>query len=203
MALLLACDKPAPVISNPGYYYVMNGYENIVYNTLPNGKIVDPERSFYSRNNIILYGDTAIYLHQQYPKGWKCIVEDEGRKVLLPDYIYLVPDSIKKISCNSLDSLLTAIFSEEKLFNKYGFVASIISYSDTIRNPAYAIANNHLHNALDRGMNLGWIVRKPTEQERVVLEYKLANKPYSFKNIKWKDGFRTQPPPPPPPLKQR
>lgn len=197
IALLLACNKPSTPVAK-SYYYVLKGDENNSYAEEEEDTIKLIGKSFYGNYNVILVGDTGIYMHNQYYKGWDCTGQRDRKK---PDFLYgLVPDSITKLNLCSLGKTLANAEKVRSPYNNFGIGLSIVSTVDTLRNPAYAVLKSYIENALLRKVKLIWTQRRATLQESVVLDYKLSNKTYIADSINWNKSFSLSHLPPPPPL---
>lgn len=130
---------------------------------------------FYGHYNFIVENNT-VYLHTYGDRGWICGtgIEIDYSK---PERLYLTPDSLKEINKKGLDSLLIVWGKAEKrlLINiagdkDYYVSPTLISYLDV--------------------NNIIMMKRKLTQEERVVLNYKIENKPFDIDNIEWAERFR-------------
>lgn len=196
IALLLACNKPAISVEKPDYYYVLKGNENNDYEV--KGDTTSPviAKMYYGQYNFILSGDSSIYLYKRL-LGLKCGngLDFVDRKK--PDHIFLVPESLDKLTICQADYLLNWAITEKPVYGRYDLIISIASTTDTIRNHGYAVIKNCIEHNLLKGSKLLWFQRRLTEQERIVLDYKISNKPYTEDNIDWKEEFSyeiTEPP---------
>jgi len=132
-----------------------------------------PIISYYGQHNFILFNDTTIYYFKN-DVGFVCGTGIETD--LLPEKIYLTPDSLEEIDTVELKQILNK--------NHNTRTVTVSSPSDTIRNEAFWILR-----AFIKENYLNCFIRKCTEEEYFTSNAKFNGKKYIPEDIHWKIGF--------------
>ena len=139
---------------------------------------------FYFDYNFLFDSSNNIFLHKKHPFMGFC--DDGSCDKNFPPFMHLKPSDIIQIDENFIDNFLRD--SIPKL-NDVAAIA-IVSFYDTVKSKQ---ANEMIHFLIKRNETrkpiIRWGVRKITEEESIVLDYKKRNKPYSPQKIKWSKKF--------------
>lgn len=157
-------------------YYVVKHPTTTTQDTVD----VPPPTTYYGGFNFILLDSSTIYFHSQHNSRFCGTGIDDTK----PPRVFLVPDSLKKISIADLPLFLATSISDSLAADRY-FFASISSPTDTIRSKAFKIITDFFKSKEIMQYN----IRNWTEEEQFATTAKIDNKNYNPDLIDWKIGF--------------
>jgi hypothetical protein len=134
------------------------------------------DSEFYEMNNLIIDEDgEAFFYKTEIPYINSCITDDDVYK---PRFISLKPIQIKEIPENSVER-----FVMQNITAEHNHIAiSIASAKDTFHSHLLSKIVNILGD--EKNNNFRYRIRRMTEEEKIVLEYKKSRKPYYSNAIK-------------------
>ena len=146
--------------------------------------IIPQEHKWYTDLVFIMDSSEKVYVYQTETK-----FANKDAHFDYPNYIGLKPEYL--VTLNSKDFVnflknnndIFGVFPNAKNFGNAFYIAS---ESDTIKNQALSNLWKALDSTKSRSISL---VRKTTEEENVVLQYKRNNKEYEPKAINWSTKF--------------
>ncbi len=139
-----------------------------------------PPTTYYGNFNFILLDSSTIYFHSQHIYRFCGTGIDDTK----PPKIFLVPDSLTKLSLDDLPHFLTTSINDSLATDRH-FFASISSPTDTIRNRAFKTITDFFKSKKIMRYN----IRNWTEEEQFVTIAKIENKKYNPDSVDWKVGF--------------
>ena len=150
---------------------LQNYYDSLQRNS--NRVALPPNKAFYGESQLIIDKNGDLFFYQKEYIRILCNYGSENDT--LPHFLDLHPKDIVKIPESSLNDFLSEnILSKEKDRQ----VLIIASQKDTIKNIAFLVFLND--NKIPT-----YIIRRTTQEEDTVLEYKKNNKYYNSENIRW------------------
>jgi len=175
----------------------------VVYFVIKHHKIIKPDLSnlseppppppppilFYLNHNFVLIDTFRIFYHKKHIY-FSCMngIDTYNQK---PPFINLSPSDLTEIEIDRLPKFLTTI--NDSVTSDKGYLVSISSPTDTIKNRAFEIITDFLKS---RGL-IHYNIRNWTEEEEYVTTAKTKNIPYDPKTVDWKIGFDLEFIPPP------
>lgn len=181
--LFTACKVDKPII------HVIKESDNTIYIDNDDTNSVIIQKAYYGNYNFMLCGNDRIFLHKEMPHVEICIPSevDYSRPYYL---INLRPEKIIEIEASKIDSFINGLLV---VYPTEGIgTISIASNTDTIRNKAYTAITSAISAKNKIKPCIRTATRRFTEQESIVLDYKLKNKPYNADSIKWEVGFANE-----------
>lgn len=125
-------------------------------------------------SSLIKQGDLYFY-QKTYYVLWNCIPE----KNPLPEFINLQPKDLVKLPINSVQAFLKENILK-KINDKRGLLI-VASQLDTLKNEGFF---NITHFLNDNKITL-YLIRRTTQEEDVVLEYKESDLFYNSDSVQW------------------
>jgi hypothetical protein len=132
-----------------------------------------PKRGIYGESQLVIDKKGNLYFYQNAYVMRMCGTRDENDT--LPHFLDLKPKDFVQIPENSLGDFISKnILTKEK--NRR--ILIIASQCDTIKNISFLnfLSNNQLN---------AYYIRKTTQEEDTVLQYKIGDKYYDFEYVKW------------------
>ncbi len=173
------CNKKEEKMINKIQSYIIS-YENKKKLINLKRKNIPPPPSLegvaYGSNNFIFDNDSIIYYFQrrEFSIGSGTDFENDT----IPSFINLQPSNLIQIPSNSIANFVKLNYKDKFLNATF-----ISSKSDTLKSKAYFDLINALKSSLkDKDF---YHIRRTTQEEDTVLEYKKNNKYYNSENIKW------------------
>jgi len=186
-------------------YYIIS-HQDSINNGLLNGTIVDdttlppsppPSPQYYKwYQSIVFIMDSTdiVYIYQTKEKKKEVLPQNDTLvyKYDFPYYLGLRPEHLIAIESRSFLSFLKLnndIFKLDTNSAKSSYIVMIASNEDTIRNEAFYELINHITRLKPRENYIHYLVRKTTEEENVVINFKRNNRDYFPERIKWTSHF--------------
>ena len=166
--LLLSCEGKLPAEKQDKVYVISE-------NDSTNKLLVFREDEYYSKFNLILGDSDKIYFFRYYNHSlMNCIPSDNPPRFLDPN-----TSDIFQIQLDSIDDFITlndnkGAFLAESIYN-------IASPQDSIKSKAF----EKIIDVFSSIKQKKYIVRRTTMEEDTVLYYKVNNRSYDPKKIKW------------------
>lgn len=131
----------------------------------------------YGTNSFIIDNDSKIYYSQRKEIGTICLtnlpIEDT-----IPHFINLHPKDLIEIPVNFIDEFIKVNYK-----NDFKNITFICSKKDTLKSKSFFALQNALKSHSQK--RDFYHIRRTTQEEDTVLEYKKNNKYYNSENIKW------------------
>lgn len=156
--------------------YIISEKEREYKKMIKEGKLLPPPPGFYGSSNIIIdkKGDLYFYLRENRYK-WDCIIDENP----LPEFINLQPKDLVKVPTNSVaDFLKVNVVKNTREKRTHLIVASQL---DTLKSEGFF---NIMHFLRDNKIPL-YLIRRTTQEEDVVLEYKEGDLFYNSDSVQW------------------
>ena len=134
---------------------------------------------FYGEFNFVLT-DNQIFLHRRNIK----LNAKEKIDFTKPPQLNLMPNDFSEIKLADLQGYLNTHVLDTAANNRT-VMASVVSNSDTIRNPAFTTLNNFFQSK----NHFSYIIRNWTEEEALALKAKIFKTAYNLDTVHWKMGF--------------
>lgn len=178
--LFLNCTKREGknIVKNKPYIISKENRETL--EDLKKRKNPPPPSGFYSYNNLIIDKKGDFYFYQKEYNTWNCIPSDYDT---IPDFRNIEPIEIVKIPKYSVVD-----FIKQNVTNRNDLKQTLIiaSQNDTVK-------SNLLLSFLNQNQLKSFAIRRTTQEEDTVLEYKKNNKFYNSEDIKWDQDRITLP----------
>jgi hypothetical protein len=146
--------------------------------------IIPQEMKWYSDLVFIMDKKDKVFIYQTQNK-----VTNQNAKFDYPNYIGLKPEYLITIDSKDFVSFLKnnndifAIFPNKEMNSNFFY---IVSETDTIKNTALFDLERALNETKARSI---YLMRKTTEEENVVLEYKRDGEEFEPEKINWSNHF--------------
>ncbi len=138
-----------------------------------NIKTVPPLKAFYYESNLIIDKNNNLYFYQRNRIAVGCGTGMENDT--LPEFLNLQPKDLIKIPKESIGKIVYENVMTKEKNRKILIIASQI---DTIK-------NRKILNFLNDLKVPTYIIRRTTQEEDIVLHYKITNQFYYSNEIKW------------------
>lgn len=180
MALILVgCNKPKEadaVPEKPIEYTVAAD----ILQAFPDGqRSFASSADYYSDKNFIIdeTGRIFFYGRRKYSR-WVCGEDVSDGSVPIPEFINLHPAEIIEIPQNSIEDLIKLNAAKKEFEWNFAVIASA---RDTFTSPAL----HRLLTQLYKHKKALHIIRRMTEEEKIVMRYKKSGEPYDPDRIEW------------------
>ncbi|WP_026978814.1 hypothetical protein [Flavobacterium tegetincola] len=177
-----SCSKKETVIDE--VYIIKSKVKTLAkkhYNS-KNGKELPPPPpypGFYGLTNIIIDKQGEFYFYQRkYDFTWNCIPEENPN----PDFINLKPVDLIKVPKNSIVDFLKENTSPAIKKNYGPFI--IASQLDTLKTKEFINLMRYVNNTKKSQIRI-YLIRRTTQEENVVLQFKKSDSVYDPDEIKW------------------
>lgn len=144
------------------------------------GNYIDmPRFHYYVEHNFIIdKSDRIFYYPQVVFRGWNCVVREKMPPIPQPDFINLYPQQIIELTKDQLQN-----FVKKNLISNNQTSVVISSERDIFKSETLCELYNSFYQ--NKG-NILSILRRMTEEEKVVMKYKKSGEYYYFPDkIKW------------------
>lgn len=176
--LLFGCSTRQDNVND--VYYVIKHPTTTKQGTRDVPPPAPPLITYYGNLNFILLDSSTIYFHIQHINRFCGTGIDDTK----PPRVFLIPDSLTKLSINDLPQFLATSISDSLASDRH-FFASISSPTDTIKNRAFKIITDFFK----LKKIIRYNIRNWTEEEKFVTTAKIENKKYNPDSVDWKVGF--------------
>lgn len=139
-----------------------------------------PRFHYYEEHNFILdKSDRIFYYPQVVFRGWNCIVPEKMPPIPPPDFINLHPQQIIELTKDQLQDFVKKNINTR---DKTSFI-TIASEREKFRSKNLC----KLYESIYHNNSRNWtILRRMTEEEKVVMKYKKSEDFYFPEDVKWK-----------------
>jgi len=175
----IACSKPDYTQAKDTPPYIVSKIDSTLQAQWKRSSIPPPLPLFYGDYNFIVDNNTQqIFLHKK-KHMWFC---GAGVDFTEPDFLYLAPEDFKLLTKDEIQKYFTDTLPN--LDNQQAIVLASFQDSIKLKEPRQLIDFIFLSRKIQR-----FNIRTVTEEEKVVLEHKNRNLPYSADSIQWSDNF--------------
>ncbi|KAF2329682.1 hypothetical protein [Flavobacterium ginsenosidimutans] len=176
--LFLNCSKKENQAIKQNFAYIISNENKEYLKELKIKKIPPPPPGFYGHNQILIDKDNNFYFYHIETIGWRCV---QSPSDTIPDFINIEPNDIVQIPSYSLiDFIKQNVASRDERHTMLVFA----SQNDTIKNKDFKKTLDFLNSPSASKIKY-FTIRRSTQEEDTVLNYKKINKHYNSDYIKW------------------
>lgn len=158
-------------------HYIISEKEREIKEKIKAGNFLPPPKGYYGEFQLVIDSSDNFYCYQREDQSyiWNCIIDENDT---LPEFIDLQPKDLLKINSKQITDLINEnIMSKPK--NRQILV--IASQKDTLNDLAFLKFLKKVKVPL-------YLIRKTTQEEDTVLQYKKNNNIYYSEAIKWDES---------------
>ncbi|TDW49773.1 hypothetical protein EV144_102196 [Flavobacterium sp. 270] len=175
---LFNCTKKESKKVEQNFQFIISQENEKFLKELKISKIPPPPPGFYGYNQIIIDKNNNFYFYHKESIAWHCVPSDRDT---IPDFINLEPKDLIRIPNYSVVDFIKQNVSNQDYRHR---MLVIGSQNDTIKNKDFKRILNFLNDQSKSGITI-FSVRRSTQQEDTVINYKILNKYYNSDEIKW------------------
>lgn len=179
LAICVACSKPDNTQAKETPPYVVSKIDSTLQAQWVGSSTPPPPPFFYGDYNFIVDNNTQlVFLHRK-KHNWFC---GTGVDFTKPDFIDLAPEDLILLTDKEVKNYFADTLTN--LGDRQAIVLASFQDSIKLKEPRKLIDLIFLSRKIQR-----FNIRMVTEEEKVVLEHKRQNSPYSADSIHWSANF--------------